>query len=349
MQDALRGRIRGCLLAGAVGDALGAAIEFDGSFDEIRRRFGPEGLLEPAPAYGRVGAITDDTQMTLFTAEGLVLAAAAGTLPERSAVLRNVHRAYLRWLHTQGMRSRHPTFERTTEGWLSELAALRARRAPGTTCLSALAGDRMGRIEHPLNTSKGCGGVMRIAPVGLALAADDAFGLGCDIAALTHGHPTGYLAAGFFARVIRELVTGESLRTACQEGLRELRRRPHHEECSHAVEHALALAGHGKPDPDAVATLGEGWCADEALALALYCALATPDFESALRLSVNHGGDSDSTGALTGSLLGAALGEVAIPTRWLGVLELREEIERMADELCAALASCSSSPSGREV
>ena len=68
-----------------------------------------------------------------------------------------------------------------------------------------------------------------------------------------------------------------------------------------------------------------------------YCALRAPDFESALRLAVNHGGDSDSTGSLTGNLLGAALGEDVIPARWLGVLELRDEIERMADELCAAL------------
>ncbi len=337
MRKALRGRIRGCLLAGAVGDALGAPVEFDASLDEIRRRFGPEGLREPAPAYGRVGAITDDSQLTLFTAEGLVLAAVGGALPERSSVVRNVHRAYLRWLRTQGEYSRHPTFERTSEGWLLAVPALHARRAPGATCLSALASDRMGRVEHPLNTSKGCGGLMRVAPVGLALAADDPFGLGCDIAALTHGHPSGYLAAGFFAHVIRELVTGASLEAACQEAGEELRRRPHHEECTSAVERALALAKRGSRDPEAVASLGQGWIAEEALAIALYCALGAPDFESALRLAVNHGGDSDSTGSLTGNLLGAALSEGVIPARWLGVLELREEIERMADELCAAV------------
>ncbi len=58
---------QGCLLGGAVGDALGAAVEFD-SLEKIRSKFGSEGIRDPAPSYGRTGAITDDTQMTLFTA-----------------------------------------------------------------------------------------------------------------------------------------------------------------------------------------------------------------------------------------------------------------------------------------
>jgi ADP-ribosylglycohydrolase len=63
-------RCRGCLLGGAVGDALGAPVEFM-SHSQIVSRFGPHGIRDFAPAYGRTGAITDDTQMTLFTAEGL--------------------------------------------------------------------------------------------------------------------------------------------------------------------------------------------------------------------------------------------------------------------------------------
>ena len=66
-------RVRGCLLGGAVGDALGTLVEFL-SLDEIRQRFGPQGVTGYEPAYGRRGAITDDTQMTLWTAEGLLRA-----------------------------------------------------------------------------------------------------------------------------------------------------------------------------------------------------------------------------------------------------------------------------------
>ena len=241
MSQLPRDRIRGSLLGGAVGDALGAPIEFD-SLREIRARFGAEGLLEPAPAYGRLGAITDDTQMTLFTAEGLILAARDPAFSGRSGMVRSVHRAYLRWLRTQGERSAHPTFERTDEGWLLGVEALHSRRGPGSTCLSALRAPRMGSAAQPLNSSKGCGGVMRIAPVGLAGAIGDPFAAGCEIAAITHGHPSGFLAAGFQALAIREAAAGTPLRTACQEALEELRRHPSHEECAAAVERAISLS-----------------------------------------------------------------------------------------------------------
>ncbi len=338
MSGELRHRMRGCLLGGAAGDALGAPVEFD-SLSKILARFGPEGIRRFAPAFGCVGSITDDTQMTLFTAEGLILAARDGVFPERSGTVRIVHRAYLRWLRTQGERSRHPTFGRTSEGWLSTVEALQHRRAPGNTCLEALRARRMGRLEHPLNTSKGCGGVMRIAPVGLALSAADPFRLGCELAALTHGHPTGYLTAGFLALVIRDLAMGATLEAAVHEALEELVRWPSHEECEHAVRAALEQARAGSPTAEAVESLGAGWVAEEALAIALYCALLAPDLVGGLRLAVNHGGDSDSTGAMTGNLLGVKLGMSAIPDDWLATLELRAEIERIADELYDACAS----------
>ena len=334
MSQLPRDRIRGSLLGGAVGDTLGAPIEFE-SLRQIRARFGSEGLREPAPAFGRVGAITDDTQMTLFTAEGLILAARDPAFTGRSGMVRSVHRAYLRWLCTQGERSAHPTFERTDEGWLLGLEALHSRRSPGNTCLSALRAPRMGSAEQPLNSSKGCGGVMRIAPVGLAGAIGDPFATGSEIAAITHGHPTGFLAAGFLALAIREAAGRTPLRAACQEALEELRRHPGHEECSAAIERAIShsVERRGEASPEDVEALGEGWVAEEALAIGVFCALVAPDLESALRLAVNHGGDSDTTGAITGNLLGASVGEAAIPARWLALLELREEILRLADQL----------------
>ena len=92
-----RDRYRGCLLGGAVGDALGAPVEFL-SRSEILRKFGPRGLTEMAPAYGKLGAITDDTQMTLFTAEGALRAYVRETLRGLCHVPSVLHRSYLRWL-----------------------------------------------------------------------------------------------------------------------------------------------------------------------------------------------------------------------------------------------------------
>jgi ADP-ribosylglycohydrolase len=80
--------------------------------------------------------------------------------------------------------------------------------------------------------------------------------------------------------------------------------------------------------------LGKGFVAEEALAMGLYCALGAKDFEDGIVLAVNHSGDSDSTGSITGNLLGAA-GVEAIPQRWLGPLELRSTVEAIADDLAA--------------
>lgn len=329
-------RTRACLLLGALGDALGAPVEF-ASLEAIRARYGAEGVTGPEPAYGRPVAITDDTQMTLFTAEGLVMAARAGVLGVRDARRRHLHRAYLRWLRTQGERSRHPTFERAREeGWLLDEPGLHARRAPGNTCLAALMAASMGMPEHPRNGSKGCGGVMRVAPVGVAFGVDDVFRAGCDAAAITHGHPSGWLAAGAFALLVREVAAGTPLGEALEEASEELARWPAAEECLTALRRARAEARAGSPSPERVERVGAGWVAEEALAVAVYAALAEPDPRRALLLAVNHGGDADSTGALCGNLLGAMHGAAALdalPPGWLAELELCEGIERVAAEL----------------
>ena len=69
----LKERVEGCLLAGACGDALGAPVEFM-RLPEIQHTYGRRRIQDFEPVYGRTGAITDDTQMTLFTLEGLLRA-----------------------------------------------------------------------------------------------------------------------------------------------------------------------------------------------------------------------------------------------------------------------------------
>ncbi|HWE41978.1 MAG TPA: ADP-ribosylglycohydrolase family protein [Gemmatimonadaceae bacterium] len=326
-----REHYRGCLLGGAVGDALGAPVEFM-PLGEIRRRFGADGIAELSPAYGKLGAITDDTQMTLFTAEGALRAMCRGR--ERGICWPPgvFHHAYLRWLRTQGARVDEIPCD-DTPGWLAGVRELHARRAPGNSCLSALESGSVGSMDEPINNSKGCGGVMRAAPAGL-IGDYDPFLLGCEAAAVTHGHPSGYLAAGALAMMIERIVNGAALPDAVGAARERLSKERGHEEVSAALERAVSLASHGPPSAAHVESLGGGWIAEEALAIAVYCALvAGDDFERGVRLAVNHGGDSDSTGAIAGNLLGAALGVSAIPPRWLEVLELRDVIERLADDL----------------
>lgn len=347
MQISTEQRVLGCLLGGAVGDALGAPVEFL-SLTQIRECFGPDGILDYAPAYGGIGTITDDTQMTLWTAEGLLRHEAeeredssrGRSRSSRNGAVATVHRAYLRWLKTQGMESRDDGFNsavRESPGWLLGVKELHSCRAPGNTCLSALVSPGMGTPRNPKNDSKGCGGVMRVAPVGLyAESPERAFDLACEIAALTHGHPTGYLASGCLAALIAELLGGTGLREAVERAMGILVEKPEHEETTGCLQRALALADNGgDPMPEAIEQIGAGWIAEEALAISVHCALAHPeDFASAVLLAVNHSGDSDSTGAITGNILGALLGQDTIPDEWLDRLELRQVIETVAKDMC---------------
>ena len=327
----LKERFLGCFLGGAVGDALGAPVEFK-SLNDIRDRFGNGGIRDFVPAFDKIGAFTDDTQMLLFTAEGLLRAHKRWEDSGIWEVETVVYHAYLRWLATQGIRTSSESAEWATGGWLASVPELNDPRAPGRSCITALMSYRMGTMEVPINNSKGCGGVMRIAPVGLALSLDNPFKTGCEVAAITHGHPSGYLASGFLAEVIAMVAKGENLETSIDLATTELRNWDDHEECLKAVKTARELAEKANGTAEEVETLGQGWIAEEALAISLFCSLVAEDFESGVILAVNHGGDSDSTGAITGNILGMIHGTSAIPDRWLLKVEIRDVIEELADD-----------------
>ncbi|WP_354641048.1 ADP-ribosylglycohydrolase family protein [Kitasatospora camelliae] len=321
-----RERVRGSLLGGALGDALGWPIEFQ-RLDAIHDRFGPQGLTDVA-AGGRHGEVTDDTQMTLFTAEGLL----------RGGTREAVHRAYLRWMLTQ--RLSQP--EREPDGWLLAQPFLYASRAPGMACTTGLAGHSyvppvpFGE-DGPVNpNSKGCGTVMRSAPFGLAgLGVERAFEFAAECAQLTHGHPTGYLAAGAFAALIERVTGGVGLRRAVEETIDQTAAYPGSGETVTALRRAVETADTSEASAWTVERVGLGWIAEECLAIAVYCALAGADARQALILSVNHSGDSDSTGAVCGNLVGALYGESALPADWLTVVEGTDVIRRVADDLLA--------------
>jgi ADP-ribosylglycohydrolase len=206
----------------------------------------------------------------------------------------------------------------------------------------------MGTIDEPINDSKGCGTVMRVAPVGVLGPAredlDEVFALGCETGAITHGHPSGFLAAGAFAVIVAELLDGRSLPKAVHAARAILTRHEGADEVLEAIENAVELVRDGAPTPEALETLGGAWVAEEAVAIAIAAAWNTESFEDGVSAAVTHGGDSDSTGAMAGNLLGAMLGREAIPERWLEALEMRDVIERVAMDLAACFLECDDPP-----
>ncbi|MDP3492587.1 MAG: ADP-ribosylglycohydrolase family protein [Hyphomonadaceae bacterium] len=317
-------RLRGVLLGGALGDALGAPVEFM-TRQAILARFGPRGITDFAPAYGRLGAITDDTQMTMFTLEGLIRAEMRFEGKGICNPIAVIDRAYLRWYATQGPR---PPGSFAIDGWLYQLPALNSPRAPDVTCLGALAAKQWRPGDPAANDSKGAGGIMRVAPIG-AVMDKSPFELARDAAALTHGHVTGHVAAGWFAAFIFEICQGASISAAARSAMVACRGQA--PELDQALREAIKAAGAG-PSDQVPPSLGEGWIAEEAAAISLWCVLTCEDPFEAVRLAINIDGDSDTTGTLVGQIMGAAYGDGWIPQHLLARLELRAELETLAND-----------------
>ena len=339
-----------CLLGGAIGDALGAPIEFM-SITQIRNNYGISGVKAYVEYPDGTGEFTDDTQMTLFTAEGLLRAwHRAEHKGIGGAMHQIVYESYLRWLHTQGESIAPGKYNRTMSkspsdnGWLLRQKELFKRRAPGNTCLSALKSGLVGTIEEPINKSKGCGGIMRVAPVGLVFPGKNEFSFqtASEFAAITHGHPSGYLSAGFFASVISDLAVGITLVESINNALAILKNWKRHAETLQAVENALNLFTEKRSllsqepgkIPEFIEQLGGGWVGEEALAISLFCSLLYQDnFEKGVLAAVNHSGDSDSTGSITGNILGLINGMNSIPEKWITNLRYNNIVRTIGEDL----------------
>ncbi|MFB8087209.1 ADP-ribosylglycohydrolase family protein [Streptomyces sp. NPDC055992] len=330
-QQDFRSRVRGTLLGGAIGDALGAGVD-PLTLEEIRAAHGPDAVTGFVPAHGARGTVTAATQLTLFTVDGLI----------RAQVRRDtgawhpptdVHRAHLRWAATQ--RDWGPDERRKDNGWLAGQEWLYARRAPTRECLNGLGDDIMGTLDRPKHpAAHDAAALTRSAPFGLLVGWEPqlVLQLAVECAAHTHGHPTALLSAGAFAVLVHGLARGETLDGSVQHALGLLAERPGHEPVSEALRRALGTVRQGIPGPALIESLGATDSADEVLAVAVYCALVGEDVRHGLRLAVNHGGPSSATGALCGALLGAMHGETALPPAWLAELEGRATLLELADD-----------------
>ncbi|NDP63336.1 ADP-ribosylglycohydrolase family protein [Polaromonas sp.] len=341
-------RVLGCILGGAVGDAFGYAIEFD-SWDAICRQHGPRGLREPVMQRGQL-VVSDDTQMTLFTLEAMAV-----TLPGQLPPLFNetlmrpfqaaCRRAYLRWGITQGI---HPLLKDADQVTLHLSPAMRHLRAPGNTCLSAVRAGATGTVMSSINQSKGCGAVMRTAPIGLieGTTPELAMALGDAAGALTHGHIDGWLPGGALSAMVRFIARGEAIRPAAHHALRLLAGHPHPDQrainasgTARLITTALQLLDDTPDRSEIFRRLGEGWTGDEALAIGVYAACAASSFEDAVRLAANHDGDSDSTASIAGQLYGARHGIMSLPHAWVRRLDVLQDALQVTQRFLEAQAT----------
>ena len=341
-------RYIGCLLGGAVGDALGYPVEFM-SYPEIVQAYGKRGITDLAVSESGKALISDDTQMTLFTAEGLIWAKRVEKKNGYCNIAARCFYSYQRWLHTQDYPLADSEYQWVLDDKRLDIRSpllkrpeLFARRAPGTTCLQALMDAKeqnYGTIEEPINNSKGCGGVMRVAPVGLGLYSNPkkAYEIGCQVAAITHSHPTGFISAGAFASLIAHLLNGKTILDAVLAVINQIAQVPGGQETLMLLRQAVDLYQAGEPSLERLSSLGQGFVAEEALAIAVYAALCySENLKRAVIFAVNHDGDSDSTGSICGNIVGAYLGKSSVPQEWLANLECEDVIEDMGLKLFEA-------------
>ncbi len=332
-------------MGGALGDTLGYLVEFD-SLSEITAKFGPAGLLDLSQAEGPVH-FSDDTQMTLYTLDGLLEVLEWANNGVGSDINACQWLAYLRWLKTQGVPAAVHAPEQPPR-WIDRQSVLHHQRHPGNACLTGLSTGEMGTTFRPVNPdSKGCGTVMRSAPYGLLpnVPAETVYKISSDAASLTHGHPSARQSAGAFSWLIHALaIRGLSLREAAESARdRAAEESDADSQLMARLDAALTLSLHDdepRSGTELTEALGLGWVAEEALAIGIYAVLATAaetaspveHFLAATRLAVNHDGDSDSTGSIAGNILGAFYGEAALPPAWLKLAEAPSVIHHLGSE-----------------
>ena len=346
-------QVLGCMVGGAVGDALGYAVEFS-SYGSIVKQYGEKGITRYALDRHGLAQISDDTQMSLFTAAGILLGMTRGYMRGIMGRIDTYCRfTYLDWLHTQEWTSRHE--DARVDSWLMDVPELYSRRAPGNTCLSALHSIEEGK--EPRNNSCGCGGVMRTAPLALLNQLhgySDGDKLYCNMCAaeaarITHKHPLGFIPSAILNDILMQILE-DSGRRRIEEYVEEALLRLHEivsqedegkkygelwpdeiRKQKRLLKKALDLAATDIEDYYAIESIGGGWTGHEALAIAIYSAAKHRDsFEDAVVSCVNHSGDSDSTGAICGNIMGCLLGRNAIHAYYTEKLELLGVIEEMA-------------------
>ena len=308
---------RGCLLGGATGDARGY------------------GLRE-----GGKGLVSDNTQLSIFTVDGLIWADRRAKGKGIYAYLPCLFYSYQKWYYTQTGRLADKAYEFILGGEVLRHEELFARRGAGVTSMDALASsldNSYGTIKYRINDLDRPGCVIRTAPIGLYFVnePDAAFRLGCESAALTHGHTQAIMSAGYMATLIAYLAQGKEPVEAVEAACKTLEESEFSDELpSKLIRLAMELAETKRTPRSAIEAIGEGWIAPETAAIATFIALRFKnDFEKAIIAATDFYGNTDSVAPAVGNIVGCMAGSLEIPFEWVLDLELAGLIAYGADLL----------------
>jgi ADP-ribosylglycohydrolase len=301
--DMDKDKAKGMIFGLAIGDALGYAVEFI-SLDQIKQQYGPSGISDlPEPAL-----FSDDTQMGIAIIQALISAGQK----DLESIMSAIKTEFIQWYHSP-----------------------ENNRAPGNTCLQGVSNMENGIhwTESGVKGSKGCGSAMRSAPIGY-LYQNDPERLKLVASAsgkCTHGHPTadaGAIGAAFIVKLVLDGIDPLEMIPKLLEFTKGIS-----EEFDEAILNVERCID-WDDEERALDFLGEGWVAEESVALALYCFLRYPDsYKKVIIRAANTNGDSDSIACIAGAISGAFLGIEAIPKDWVKRIEKTEYLDDLAIRL----------------
>ena len=313
MNPIILDKVRGCMLGGAVGDALGYPV-MNLNIDDIRKEHGENGISEYLLDENGKAGISDITQLSLFTANGILSGKTkACKIGTEGPDVETVCQAYKDWVKTQ--ESDNTNESHTT--WLYNIENLHSRRhslESGIDIVVLFFKEENMQIE-------------------------EIYVFAANLAASTHGYDAAYISAAILAHIINKVTYTEmTLKEAVSDAMNTVKRlcgyKPHVESVMEGLSRAVSLAGDDIDDKEAVSEIGIGNSADEVLAAAIYFSLKyEEDFEEAIHAAVNNDGKSGAIASVTGNILGAYLGARAIPEKYLEKLELRHIIQIIAEDL----------------
>jgi len=307
-------RVQGMVVGMAVGDSLGYRDEFHEP-EEIINHYGLLGVTNPQVINRRGEYLyTDDTQMALALAEGLLNRSDESSYD-------TVVRAFVDWMRSPDN-----------------------NRAPGFACMSGCSNLESGIEWHKaaIPDSKGAGSVMRVFPVG-ALYRDNINALvvvSADQSVMTHAHPTGIIAsiitAYATALILKDTPPDATLIDACIARNQEF---PNNFEMERALTSLKECIDRNLDAYKASELLGSGWVGEEAFAIGMWAFLQSPeDYPAVIWRSVNFPGrngscDRDTVGAIAGAFAGAYNGLGGILPHWQEHIENRQKLLEMGEQL----------------
>lgn len=313
-----------CLIAGAAAGMVGGPYEMWSA-----ARMAAEQVRPVISERSRIG---DDTQLSLFTLEGLLRARVRGSVKGICWPPAVIWYACLRWGITQGIEPPADCKELVESGWLYTHDVLYDRCGPSPRCLAAVRSGVHGTVEEPANAAIGSGAIMRIAPVGLFSDRESVVEFASQTAALTHGGPKAIAATSAYAALLNEMMEGAELESALQSAITLCRALPASEVLRPALAKAIALAEHNPRSPEAIHRLGSGQTSLGALLHAVYATLCTDTPEQAVAVAIRQDGSSATSGALAGQISALVHGPETVPLAWRVQVPVARLITEMVND-----------------